>query len=235
MCRDRHSADPPRPALGGPADPLACRYLADEPSGTSAKFNCVLDGGEIVKVKYGRNSEIHAEAAATRLLRVAGLSRPTKSSIVPRVRCYGCPRFPFLTTQLLAMARMPTLLGPHGYDDVVHRLRVAGGRTPVRRAGDRNADNRGVGVVRAQVARTRRAATSTRLRLLAVFLAHWDNKSENQRLVCLDDVPAQPNSPASQPLLMIQDLGATFGPTKVNIAAWRDMPVWADRHACTCR
>ena len=23
------------------------------------------------------------------------------------------------------------------------------------------------------------------LRLLAVFLAHWDNKSENQRLVCL--------------------------------------------------
>ncbi len=25
------------------------------------------------------------------------------------------------------------------------------------------------------------------LRLLSVFLAHWDNKSENQRLVCLSD------------------------------------------------
>ena len=32
---------------------------------------------------------------------------------------------------------------------------------------------------------------------------------------------------------MLQDLGATFGPIKVNIAAWRDMPVWADRDSCT--
>ncbi|MGH6693138.1 MAG: hypothetical protein ACREF4_20925, partial [Gammaproteobacteria bacterium] len=31
----------------------------------------------------------------------------------------------------------------------------------------------------------------------------------------------------------IQDLGATFGPTKVNIANWRDRPVWADRPTCT--
>ena len=32
---------------------------------------------------------------------------------------------------------------------------------------------------------------------------------------------------------MIQDLGATFGPTKVNVAAWRHMPVWMDRRTCT--
>ena len=35
--------------------------------------------------------------------------------------------------------------------------------------------------------RTRRAGEVDALRLLAVFLAHWDNKAENQRLVCLDD------------------------------------------------
>jgi len=77
----------------GPAEPLTCRYLADEPSGTSAKFDCVLDGGEIVKAKYSRNPEIHAEAAAARLL--ASLGYPADEvQIVPRVRCYGCPRFP---------------------------------------------------------------------------------------------------------------------------------------------
>jgi hypothetical protein len=31
---------------------------------------------------------------------------------------------------------------------------------------------------------------------------------------------------------MIQDLGATFGPTKVNLAAWRNAPVWADAGRC---
>ena len=60
---------PPRTQEFDPPEPLTCRYRAQPPSGTSAKFDCVLDGGEIVKVKYGRNPEIHAEAAATALLR----------------------------------------------------------------------------------------------------------------------------------------------------------------------
>jgi hypothetical protein len=32
---------------------------------------------------------------------------------------------------------------------------------------------------------------------------------------------------------MIQDLGATFGPTKVNLARWRELPIWSDRASCT--
>jgi hypothetical protein len=54
-------------ALAGPlpdSDPqngvVACRFLNDPPSGTTAKFNCVLDGGSVIKVKYGRNPEIRA-------------------------------------------------------------------------------------------------------------------------------------------------------------------------------
>jgi hypothetical protein len=31
---------------------------------------------------------------------------------------------------------------------------------------------------------------------------------------------------------MMQDLGATFGPSKVNLARWREMPIWQDRAAC---
>jgi hypothetical protein len=191
----------------------------------------VLDGGEIIKVKYGRNSEIHAETAATRLL--ASLGYPADEvRIVPRVRCYGCPRFPFLTTQLLSIARMPTLIGPHGYDEwytdfewpaVERRFGAPAIETPT---------TEGWAWFELKSSQAPRADLDA-LRLLAVLLAHWDNKSENQRLVCLDDVPAQSDQPCAQPLLMIQDLGATFGPTKVNIAAWRDMPVWADRRSCT--
>jgi hypothetical protein len=70
------------------------------------------------------------------------------------------------------------------------------------------------------------------LRLLAVFLAHWDNKSENQRLVCLDE-PTAPDRPCIRPIAMVQDLGGTFGPSKLNLGRWREMPVWADRDTCT--
>jgi hypothetical protein len=68
------------------------------------------------------------------------------------------------------------------------------------------------------------------LRLMAVFLAHWDNKSDNQRLLCR---PA-PNAthPCARPLAMLQDVGATFGPRKVDLPAWRDAPIWADATGC---
>jgi hypothetical protein len=215
----------------GPAEPLTCRYLAEEPSGTSAKFDCVLDGGEVVKVKYGRNSEIQAETAATRLLDRLGYAAD-EVEIVPRVRCYGCPRFPFFATQLLTLARMPLLLAPHGYDGaftdfewpaVERRFEAPAIETPT---------TEGWAWFELKTSQAPQADLDA-FRLLAVFLAHWDNKSQNQRLVCLDDLPPQPDQPCAQPLLIIQDLGATFGPTKVNMANWRDLPVWADRRRCT--
>ena len=69
------------------------------------------------------------------------------------------------------------------------------------------------------------------LRLLAVFLAHWDNKSENQRLVCLSGPPGK-DGLCKTPMAMLQDVGATFGPRKVNLAAWRTATIWTDRARC---
>jgi hypothetical protein len=221
----------PAEPRSGPADPLTCRYLAQPPSGTSAKFDCVLEGGEIVKVKYGRNSEIQAEAAATRLLDWLGYAADDVR-IVPRVRCHGCPRFPFLATQLLSLARMPWLLAPHGHDSaytdfawpaVERRFDAPAIITPA---------TEGWAWFELEPSHAPRADLDA-FRLLAVFLAHWDNKSENQRLVCLDAPPARPDQRCAQPLLMMQDLGATFGPTKVNLAAWRGLPVWTDPQTCT--
>ncbi len=213
------------------ASPVTCQFLSNEPSGTSAKFDCVLDGGDIIKVKYGRNSEIHAEAAATRLLTALGFAAD-RVRIVPLVRCFGCPRFPFLTTQLLAMARLPGLLAPHGYEDAYTDFEWVAVEQRFGAPAIETGDTEGWAWFELKASQAPRADLDA-FRLLAVFLAHWDNKSANQRLVCLDELPAAPDQRCAQPLLMIQDLGATFGPAKVNLTAWRDLPVWADRRSCT--
>ena len=207
----------------------ACRFARTPISGTSAKFDCVFEGGDVVKVKYGRNPEINAEVAATTLLSMLGY--PADSvTIIPRLRCYGCPRFPFEATFLADMFRLP-LLPPEGDDGYTDFEWVAVERKFPAPAIETETQ-KGWSWWELESSRASRADLDA-LRLTAIFLAHWDNKSENQRLVCLDDARPDPNAPCARPLAMIQDLGATFGPTKVNLARWRERPVWSDRSSCT--
>lgn len=213
-------------------DWLPCRFVNDRPSGTSAKFDCVLDGGQVVKVKYNNNPEIQAEAAATRLLRRLGFPADGVD-IVPTVRCHGCPRYPFLTLQLLTLASAGHMIGEHGYADRYtdfHRVAVER-RFPA--PAIETADAEGWAWYELAGSTAPRADVDA-LRLLAVFLTHWDNKASNQRLVCLDSpTPAGlPGQTCEKPLAMIQDLGATFGPSKVNLDKWRDLPVWANPATC---
>lgn len=66
---------------------------------------------------------------------------------------------------------------------------------------------------------------------MAMFLAHWDNKAANQRLVCL--APAAESAAACpRPYALIHDLGSTFGPKKVALDSWRATRVWADATQC---
>jgi hypothetical protein len=70
------------------------------------------------------------------------------------------------------------------------------------------------------------------LRVTAMFLAHWDNKASNQRLVCLAPRASSP-APCPRAFAIIQDLGATVGPNKVDLQEWQATPIWADEHRCT--
>ena len=210
---------------------LECRYLAREADGTSAKFDCALADGRTIKVKYGRNPEIHAETLATTLLTALGYATD-RVAVVPRVRCYGCPRFPFATMQLLQSVGAGGVLAPHGFEHgytdfawpaVEHRFPAPAIETSTQTGWswfeleDADASPAEIGA----------------LRLLAVFLAHWDNKADNQRLVCLDAIiTGAGGRDCARPLLMIQDLGSTFGPTKLNVATWGSDPVWKDRARC---
>ena len=221
-------ATPIEPASG---EPLTCRFLAEEPSGTTSKFDCVVAGGDVVKVKYGRNSEIHAEMAATRLLRGLGYAADDVT-IARRVRCYGCPRYPFITMRLLSLVSATNLLSPYGLDDGYTDFEWVAVERKFPAAGIETGTQKGWGWWELKASEASPGELDA-FRLLAVFLAHWDNKAENQRLVCLDARPAAADTPCARPVAMMQDLGSTFGPTKVNLAQWHNLPVWKDRRACT--
>jgi len=74
-------------------DHAVCKFLPKATSGTTSKFFCVFEDGEVLKVKYGRNPEIHTEVAATRLLHALGAGAD-RMYLVKKLRCFGCPKNP---------------------------------------------------------------------------------------------------------------------------------------------
>jgi hypothetical protein len=79
------------------------------------------------------------------------------------------------------------------------------------------------------------------LALLAAFIQHSDNKADNNRFVCLDDDDTIGKTTCDKPLLMLQDLGVTFGmglgePSRAartaNLEAFKKAPIWKDPNQC---
>jgi hypothetical protein len=227
------SVNPPDPS-GLLSQPVVnCQYLRREEDGTSAKFHCVLADGEIVKVKYGGTAEIHAEVAATRLLAALGFGAE-RMYLVQRIRCYGCGRTPFYTGWLLDRVRLREIVTGAVPDDRYTEFEWAAVERRLPGAEIESDDMKGWAWD--ELARLEATGAATRaeldaFRLIAVFLAHWDNKAENQRLVCLDAKSTRP-ADCTQPLAFIQDLGSTFGPRKVDLAGWKNTPIWADAGRC---
>jgi hypothetical protein len=219
-----------------PTDEVSCRLVIRKLSGLTPKFHCEMPDGEVLKVKYGAsNGELPAEVAGTRLLAALGFGADAMY-VVRKVRCAGCSRFPFRSLQCLDITGMkgPCYLfaGDRDvteFDTVVIERPLAGEEIE---SGDdegwawyelEKIDPAAGGSPRAEV---------DALRLLAVVLAHWDNKSANQRIICLPG-GERPDGRCSTPLAMIHDLGATFGPPRIDLPNWRRLPVWADAATCT--
>jgi hypothetical protein len=209
----------------------SCRYKPDESSGTTPKFDCELPNGVKIKVKYGGSKEIPSETAATRLLHALGFGAD-RVSRVDVVRCYGCPIQPFHTRALIEMLNL------QGYVD--KRIDYSSHRDFKKVSVERNLDGeaievgseRGWGFYELKkIDPARGGATRAEvdaLRLMAIFLHHWDNKSSNQRLTCANAKTAD----CEHPLAMIQDVGSEFGPKKIVIDNWRAKPVWHDSAKC---
>jgi hypothetical protein len=244
IARANLGQNPPGPDSFAITDEVSCRFKPEGVGGTTPKFDCELMGGEKVKVKYGSdNAEVYTEVAASRLLSALGF--PTdKMYVVERVRCFGCPKDPYTALQCFNEDTSPddcfSDLDYSRFEDFDHA--VIERSTDDRRVETRKErgwgwnelnmiDPAAGGATRAQI---------DALRLMAVFLSHWDNKAKNQRLVCLGEPDSsRAKNEASidklrcdRPLAMAQDLGGTFGPFKLDLKGWSHAAVWADPAAC---
>jgi hypothetical protein len=213
--------------LGGEtAADFTCRFKLTELGGTTPKFDCVLDSGETIRIKYGKGPEIPAEAAATRLLAALG----------ERLRCYGCPAEPFSTMRAVEMTKAePLYKHVIDYDNYRDFEWVAVERKLDARQIESDTVEGWAFFELDKVDAARGGAPRAHvdaLRLMAAFLAHWDNKPENQRLVCLSR-EWRAGTACPRPFLLIQDTGATFGPSKVDLKDWEAAAIWDDRRQCT--
>ena len=230
------SRTPNDPAPLDAAAGVVCRYVPKPPTATTPKFDCRLPNGDVIKVKYGWTPERSAEIAATRLLAALGFGAD-HVTLLSRVHCLGCPPYPFEMRRLADAFFASRLLDwltdddyPREFVWVSAERRMAGRAIEVTgyEGWDWNELER---VDPAQGGASR--ADIDALRLMAIFLAHWDNKATNQRLVCEGEAGlGDPRLPCRRPLLMLQDLGATFGPTKIQYDRWAQTPIWADGSRC---
>jgi hypothetical protein len=218
-----------------PSDTVTCRFDPQPVSGRTPKFDCTLPDGESVKVKYGAaNPEVFGEVLASRLLAALGL--PTdRMYVVKAVDCAGCPPDPFRALRCLSREKRDQNSCVENIDYSTTRRfepAVVERAIPGRRI--ESDDRRGwewneLDTIDPAAGGASHAEVDA-FHLLAVFLAHWDNKAENQRLLCLGEEPD--STRCERPVAMIQDLGSTFGPNAVNLRGWRTYPVWADRNSC---
>ena len=229
------SLNPPGRDSFDPSADVACTFTSKKIGGSTPKFFCTLANGEVIKVKYGEpNGEIPAEIAATRLLNALGF--PTDRMYrVHSVQCRGCPLLPQQALQCLDKGAPAALCMEGASDDHVVAFNYAAIERPFE--GRKIEASDGQGWSWFELTRIDPAAGGSprahvdAFRLVAMLLAHWDNKGANQRLVC----PAgadRPDGSCTSPLAMIQDLGATFGPKKMDLHNWTQVAMWADPRAC---
>jgi hypothetical protein len=231
----RPGDNPPGADSFSPEQEVVCSFRPGYMGGSTPKFDCELADGDKVRVKYGRdNGEIYAEVAASRLLNTLGFPAD-RMYVIKRVRCYGCPEDPYKGMQCLneggefdACFRNLDYAAFHDFDFAVIERSVKGKRIETETTSGwtwfelSKIDAAAGGASRAQI---------DALRLLAIFLGHWDNKNKNQRLLCLSSDAA---SECARPLAMVQDLGATFGPpTRLDLDSWISTPIWSDAATCT--
>lgn len=230
--------NPSDPHPFAPDDLITCRYVSETTSGTSPKFSCGLPSGDVLKVKYGVSPEIPAEVAATRLLAALGFGADHVSRI-QRVHCMGCPPSPYRLRRSFEHLFLAPLFDWF--------LNYSHGRTFTAVSVERKLDGRTFEIdpytgwsfdelssVSAQHGGAMRAEIDA-LRLVAVLLGHWDNKPDNQRLVCLEGSARDPASarPCARPLLVLHDVGSTFGARSAGYEGWKTAPIWTDRPTCT--
>jgi hypothetical protein len=207
---------------------VTCDYIEKVMSGRSPKFTCRISATDQVKVKYGgSNGEVYGEVAATRLLWTLGFGADRMYPV--KVVCRGCPADlqpsgdPSAKTTVFDVAAIERQAV--GFE--IATRDVEGWAWPELDLVDEEAGG---------APRAHRDA----LKLLLAMLQHTDSKTQQQRLLCLDQRLSR-SGRCTRPFMMVSDLGLTFGtanrlnrqePGSVNFKRWQDTPVWLDGESC---
>jgi hypothetical protein len=252
--------NPRGPGSFDASDPVVCKFQPRETGGRTPKFYCVFEGGDVLKVKYGRNPEIHTEVAATRLLDALGAGAD-RMYLVRKLRCFGCPENP---QAMLSCISSPSETVRRNCGPLYGAITPTGGfAVQVNYAGyvdfgpvaiERPLEGKeirtdsvegwGWDELDRQQSEGGRASRAERdaLRLVAVLLNNWDNRPDNQSLLCLPG-GGEGDGRCRRPFAYMADVGATFGRVgaerkeqrKLDLDAWRDAPIWEDRETCRVR
>jgi hypothetical protein len=200
-----------------------CEYLPKEMSGASPKFACVTGNDDEVKVKFGgTNAEVYAEVAATRLLWALGFAADRMYPV--RVICRGCPD----ALGGIARENKEAIFDPA----TIER------KLPAREFGDAWSWKE-LDLVSENAGGAPRAHRDA-LKLLAVFLQHTDSKPKQQRVVCLGESADAETGACARSVMMINDVGLTFGRANMfnvngrsmHLVEWAATPVWKDAPGC---
>jgi hypothetical protein len=196
----------------------------EPPGGTTPKFKCKLRSGDVVRVKYD-TPEVFAEIAGSRLLWALGFY--ADKDYLVKIRCLKCPeKNPFK---------------PEPHEARITRL-IPDAMIEENFQGDIIEQSEDQGWNWSELSKLKPelgAATPVQIdafKLLAVFMQHTDNKAVNQRLGCYQSDITIKNGVAEchRPVLMIADLGATYGTTigfitagaKMDFENWKKTDIW---------
>ncbi|HXG87036.1 MAG TPA: hypothetical protein VNJ02_01775 [Vicinamibacterales bacterium] len=232
-------AGPPLPANMRIGDDVSCEFVFPKKAltGNTPKFNCEVRPDDVVKVKYGpKNGEVFAEVAASRLFWALGFR--ADRMYPAKVTCRDCPADPFAASKTDWKRGKPDNLGTHVFDPAAIERDLPGTAIEVKDFEGwawpelDKIDTRGAGATRAQV---------DALKLLAVFIQHSDSKPEQQEIVCppgSTKKDARGTESCGNPLLVVKDLGTTFGKatalnnSKMDLSDWDGSKVWKDADRC---
>ena len=212
-----------------PGETVNCTYVKKEMTGRSPKFECAIPPDDEVKVKFGRgNGEVYAEVAATWLFWALGF--PVDRMYPVHVVCTGCPPSPDPAREAVDGAVV--------FDFASIERKLSGRPIEIKpESGWEWSDLDTVDEDAGGATWAQRDA----LKLLAVFVQHTDNKAEQQRLLCLDEKGSDDHAVCAHPVMMVNDLGQTFGRSNlfnrdsvgsVNLTEWSKAHVWTDAKSC---
>lgn len=233
--------------LAGPRDegafafnaPVTCDYAyPDKPlGGVTPKFECAVKDGDVVKVKYGENNgEVYAEVASSRLFWALGF--PADRMYPARVTCRNCPADPFKESKEEWHLGKSATVSDKLFDPATIERPYPGEEVEV--PGYEGWAWPELELVDAESGGAPRAHVDA-LKLLAVFIQHVDSKPGQQAIVCANGAVSrdrQGNASCETPLLMIRDLGSSFGQArrmsfpKMKLDSWRVVPIWRDPATC---